>query len=474
MAQAIAREVLGPGSWSTRVGSLLRPPVTCPASTTAQEAAALMTRERTPWLLVLRPGGWGVLTEQDLSGQVLATGRSPQTAVGELVPGITPGVASDRTATDVLLLMLESGIRHVPILDAQRRVLGLVSESDLVGLTWRSPLALRSTIESAEDTSTVVAAGRELPHAVWSMVEGGVDAVDAGRMITLVIEAMTRRLLDLAVERLGAPPVPWAWLSLGSAARREQGIVTDQDHALAFDPSGEPLEEVDRYFLEVATAVTSSLAAAGIPRCKAKVVAEERALRRPLEHWVEAFNDWMDDPRLEAGRQASILFDYRRAAGPLEAEDTLGQVIGSSPNRPSFLRQLAKQGLDARPPGRINGDGRIVDVKAVGLTPIVNLARSYALESGVTEAGTLDRLRLATARGRIDDGTRLGLTEAFRLMWRLRIERHASCVENGKLPDDLVDPGTIGPLTRAELKEAFRFVRRAQRALRRDHRLLSS
>ena len=82
----------------------------------------------------------------------------------------------------------------------------------------------------------------------------------------------------------------------------------------------------------------------------------------------------------------------------------------------------------------------------MGLTPIVNLARSHALESGVTEAGTLDRLDLAAAHGRIDEETRLGLAEAFRLLWRIRLERHASCVEDGIVPDDLIDPGPLGRL----------------------------
>ena len=458
------------GPWSTRVGALLRPPISCSASITVQQAAALMARERTPSLLVRHERGWRVLTQEDLSARVLATGRSPQTPVGDVVTPLTAALPSDRAVGDALVFMLESGLRHVPIVDADRRVLGVVSDADLAGLRFRSPLSLRTTIESAEDEATVAAAGRQLPNVVWAMVEAGVDAVEASRMVTLIIEAMARRLLDLAVERLGPPPVPWAWLSLGSAARREQGIVTDQDHALAFDPEGQPFEEVDHYFFDLAVAVTSGLEQAGIPRCKAKVVAEERSLRRPLEHWVIAFNDWMDNPKLGAGRQASILFDYRRSAGPLEAEHSFARVIGSSPDRPRFLRQLAKQAVEARPPRRV--DGRVINVKDAGLTPIVNLARSYALESGVTEARTLDRLDLAMRHGRIDEETRAGLTEAFRLCWGIRMERHAACMEGGGVPDDLVDPATLGPLTRVELKAAFRFVRRAQRTLRRYHRLL--
>jgi signal-transduction protein with cAMP-binding, CBS, and nucleotidyltransferase domain len=62
---------------------------------------------------------------------------------------------------------------------------------------------------------------------------------------------------------------------------------------------------------------------------------------------------------------------------------------------------MAKQAVEARPPAHV--DGRLVDVKARGLTPIVNLARSYPLECGVGEPRTTERLELAAAQGRIDD-----------------------------------------------------------------------
>ena len=107
--------------------------------------------------------------------------------------------------------------------------------------------------------------------------------------------------------------------------------------------------------------------------------------------------------------------------------------------------------------------------ECAGLTPIVNLARSYALECGVSEPGTIERLQLVAARGRIDDETYQGVIEAFRLMWRIRLEHHAACVLEGRAADDT--SAALEPLTRAELREAFRFVRRAQRSLRRHHGL---
>jgi CBS domain-containing protein len=473
MVQAIERVV--PRSWSVRLGSLLRPPVTCAASTTAVEAAATMTRERTPWLLVRGRDGLGIVTEQDLSARVLALGRDPRTPIGEIAGGLAEEIPSDRTAADVLLSMLESGARHVPVVDARRRLLGVVSDVDLVGLGWRSPLQLRSRIESATDVPGVAAAGLDLPRIVAGLIDEGADPIDVARMVTLVIDALTQRFIELAVQRLGAPPVPWAWMMLGSAARREQAAITDQDHALAFELNGEPLEQVDEYFLELATAVTSGLAAAGIPRCHADVVAENRSLRRPLDHWVTAFTDWMDDPRIESGRQASILFDQRRSAGPLEAERTLGAIIGSAPSKPRFIARLAKQAVDVPAPpipargfpfGSLRRGEWTFDVKRAGLTPIVNLARSYALEAGVTEAGTLRRLSGAAACGRIYEQSRGDLTEAFRLMWRIRLEHHARCVEGGRPVDDLIDGRFVGSLSRAHLAEAFKIIRHEQRSLR--------
>src|SRR5262245_22582684 len=473
MVQAIERVV--PRPWSMPLGSLLRPPVTCAASTTVVEAAATMTRERTPWLLVRGRDGLGIVTEQDLSARVLATGRDPRTPIGEIAAGLAQEIASDRTAADVLLSMLESGVRHVPVVDARRRLLGVVSDVDLVGLGWRSPLQLRSRIESTTDVPGVAAAGLELPRIVAGLVDEGADPIDVARMVTLVIDALTQRFIGLAVDQLGPPPVPWAWMMLGSAARREQAAITDQDHALAFALDGEPLEEVDGYFLELATAVTSGLEVAGIPRCHADVVAENRSLRRPLDHWVTAFTDWMDDPRLESGRQASILFDQRRAAGPLEAERTLDAIIKSAASKPRFTARLARQAVDVPAPpiparvfpfGARKRDEWTFDVKREGLTPIVNLARSYALEAGLVEAGTLRRLSGAASSGRISERSRGDLTEAFRLLWRIRLEHHARCVEGGERVADLSASRSVGSLSQAHLTEAFRIIRHEQRSLR--------
>ena len=77
---------------------------------------------------------------------------------------------------------------------------------------------------------------------------------------------------------------------------------------------------MDRYFASLAEAVTTDLEAAGIPRCDGGVMATEQPLRRPLTHWTAAFRGWMEDVGTGGSFQASIVFDYRRIAGTLDAE----------------------------------------------------------------------------------------------------------------------------------------------------------
>jgi CBS domain-containing protein len=106
-----------------------------------------------------------------------------------------------------------------------------------------------------------------------------------------------------------------------------------------------------------------------------------------------------------------------------------------------------------------------VDLKHRGILIVGNLARAHAVRSGVTAKRTLDRLRGAEGAGAIDAETREGLEEAFRFLWEVRLRHHVERYRAGLELDDLVDPNELGSVARQGLKEAFRIVARAQKAL---------
>ena len=454
------------------VGALVRrAPVTCDPVTAVADAAGLMARERVSSLLIpYADGTVGILTDRDLRTRVVAERRSADTPVREVMTPRAETVPADAMVGEVLLRMLEGGFHHFPIADPGGRVVGVVTDTDLMGIGRNTPFALKSAIERAPDRDAVASAIGELPDVITALVDSSADPVDVGHIIAFSIDAATRRLLELGIAEQGEPPFPWAWLALGSAARQEQAIRTDQDHAMAFEGDPDP---ADASLAPLAEFVTAGLEAAGIARCNGDVMATNPALRLPLQDWVRRFDFWMNEQSPKASEQLSIIFDFRRVAGKLEAEAALDEIMATAVNRPIFLTHLARRALDLRPPiGFVRGlivergdHPGTVDLKHGGILIVGNLARAWATRAGVTAKRTLHRLRAAEGAGAIDAETREGLEEAFRFLWEVRLRHHVEQMRAGEPPDDFVDPKALGGVARQGLKEAFRIIARAQKKL---------
>lgn len=111
-----------------RVGH--RSPVSVAPSATIAEAMQLMRRRSVGCLLVIDDGALkGIFTERDVLRRVLAkeaTASSDDAITTVMTPD--PVVARADEALKVLLSrMYEGGFRHLPLLDADDRVLGTIS-----------------------------------------------------------------------------------------------------------------------------------------------------------------------------------------------------------------------------------------------------------------------------------------------------------------------------------------------------------
>lgn len=73
----------------------------------------------------------GIITDRDIVVQAIAEGFDPDTATaGDLARGTPIWVDANADTDEVLDLMIESGIRRLPVIEDQRLV-GMISEADL-------------------------------------------------------------------------------------------------------------------------------------------------------------------------------------------------------------------------------------------------------------------------------------------------------------------------------------------------------
>jgi CBS domain-containing protein len=184
--------------------------------------------------------------------------------------------------------------------------------------------------------------------------------------------------------------------------------------------------------------------------------------------WSEVFRECLETPDRSHLIRANVAFDFRQIAGSLEVTPALVAVLREAKNHPDLLRQLARSATDFKPPLGFRGslaNGKGLDLKKGGTIPIANLARFFALSNGITISGTTARLEAVQAAGALDVETAAALREAFEIVMRIRLDNHAAQIEAGAEPNNVVAPASLPPLTRAQLREAFRAIAHAQKLL---------
>ncbi len=104
-------------------------------SATVMEAIKLMDEKGVGSLIVLNTKGKiaGIFTERDCFRKVILQGKSPTDVLVRAVMSKKVTYASPEDSIDgCMTLMTEKRIRHVPVLDNQEHVVGIVSIGDLV------------------------------------------------------------------------------------------------------------------------------------------------------------------------------------------------------------------------------------------------------------------------------------------------------------------------------------------------------
>jgi CBS domain-containing protein len=452
-----------------RLSSLVdREPLVLEPDMSLRDVARAMTDAGRPAALVRLDGEMGLVTDAELREQGLAADRSPEDPVRTIAQKEPLRAPADHTVGEVLVDLLEAQRRDICVTDRNGRIVGLLGIEDLAG-GEHSSFAIRRELAEAPDLEALVATVTDgLPRLLTSLLSAGLAPLDITRVLAAESDVVTMRLLDFAFERHGQAPVAWAWLALGSVARREMTLASDQDNAFAYaDDAG---NEAVEFFARVATDVNDGLARCGFGEDNAEVLARSPRWRMSAGEWRDELQACLEHPDRSHLVRAAVTFDFRHVGGGLEIVPSLVEVLRSAREYPDFLGRLARTVTDWPVPLKRRGkfdtdeEGRI-DLKKGGALPVANLARFYAISSGITTSGTLARLLAAEDTGHLDAVQATNLREAFSLVARIRLEHHAACLRAGSPLDNLVDPEGLPELQRATLREALQEVAEQQKKM---------
>lgn len=424
----------------------------------------------------------GIFTQSDVLKRIVLPGTAldnPIHTVMSLHPHTLPLAAN---AYDAALAMAMHGVRHVLAVDEGGRLKGVVSERDLFTLQRVGLRQIRQTIDTATNIDMLLQASQDVRQLSLNMLAQGVGAEQITQFISALNDTLTRRIIEINLDKHDLYGIDWAWLSFGSEGRDEQTFSTDQDNGIVFICTDIMDRELTQWrLLEFARDVNDDLDKCGFPLCTGKIMASNPELCLTLEEWEEKFFNWISTPEPQALLNASIFFDFRPLFGKFNLAHRMRlSLLKLTAINPLFLRMMAGNAVSVVPPLGMIRDfvtdadpdyPGTIDLKKFGSRLFIDAARIFALGNAVSVTNTVQRLKQSAPTMNISQDEVAAAIAGFNFIQLLRLRHQHVEQTQGRLGDNRVRPDDLNEVERRILKESFRQARKLQQRLKLDYQV---
>ncbi len=450
-------------------------PAEVTAETTLREIVGLMATSKFTAVVVVdaerRPVG--IITEQDIVRRV-AFNADPDQSAPDIMTAPVHTIGAWERLFIAIARMRRLGHRHLPVVDGQGRLSGIL---DLHDTMVHAAGSLIDEIEeltqddSIDGLTEIKAAQVDVAD---QMLRDGVSASEIQTLLSHVNNDIYRRLTDLNLAALAAegsePPVGFTLIIMGSGGRSENYIYPDQDFGfIVADYPDERHTEIDQWFIDLAARVSNDLDKVGLPYCTGNVMATNPLWRKNLSQWKGQIDYWNRRANVTALISCDIFFDFQASWGdPSLASELRSYVTKVTKGNEPFMRALftadRDHGTARRWFGRFATERKDedhkgeVNLKLYGTLPLIEGVRLLALREGVEVTGTLARLeslleRNVATRDEFDD-----LTSAYKTISDLLLRNQIGDFKAGRKVSGFVHPKKLSRWQKRRLREAFKAV----------------
>ncbi|GAB6097895.1 hypothetical protein JCM14469_41490 [Desulfatiferula olefinivorans] len=440
----------------------------CTPELPIREAAKLMNNRSTDVLLVRTEDetDHGVLTDHDLRKALIRPDNPGEKTVSDIMTDHIVSLPGQASVFEAWHVMMDRKISHLFITDTGEKIKGVLSSNDILAIQNYSPSVLLCNIKESQTPDDIIRLKSVRPYLITTLIESGAKPQNINHLTTLISDTILTKFIEFAIDQLGPPPVPFAFIVFGSEGREEQTLHTDQDNAIVFAdvPPGD-LEGVNAYFLAMGTRVCTWLDEVGYSFCYGNNMAMNPEYCQPLDTWKQYFSKWIFSAGAEDLLQTKIFFDFRIAYGESRFETALREHLNTcvSDNH-RFFQMLARNILPMAPPIGLFGNFIVessgenrgsFDIKS-SMMPIVDFARIYALKNKIATSNTIMRLDALRDMKVLTELNHQEMVQAYNYLMQIRLRIQAEAVSNrSRHPNNYVYPKTLTSIEQKLLKEIF-------------------
>ena len=405
---------------------------------TIDQAIQTMFKKKTDCLLLAKDENnyLGIITNTDIQNRILYLNLKPDNPAYLIMSSPIVSINEHNTVMDAMRICNEKGMSHLLVRDSFNDVSGIFNTKNIYGTLVKSLTFYVHDISKSDTIDKLKHQNRELQLLLRPLIRSEVSASYLTNITTAFADAITQKVIELAIDDLGQPPVAFSFICLGSEGRKEESLFTDQDNAIIFeDVAKESEPAVNSYFIKLGEKVCSSLNEIGYAFCKGNIMAMNEQWCKPLSVWEKYFISWISTPEPKNLLDASIFFDFRHVFGDEFFTARLRETvsIGIKAN-PQFLYHLAHNAYNTKVQhvsgGIILSDKHadLVDLKSA-VVPIIMFARIYALQNHIHSTNTLDRLHTLKEKHIVNEATIDEIIYAYNFLMKLRFKNQVDLLE---------------------------------------------
>lgn len=450
------------------------PVVTCSMSDPVSAISRVMAEKDISAVVALdseqRPRG--IITESSLVKHLIAQQLYPIAScrVEQIVNSHLVTVGPESFIGQALVSMIRNKTRYLIVME-RGKLVGIIAMVDLIKLRSTGQMLLTHSMESQQSIQGLSTISREMNHILGDMVAEKAAIGEILDVMSELHERLTQRVLELSEERMklegwGSAPVDYCWINLGSAARYEQTLRTDQDNAILYaDTEPQMREAVDAYFRKFAEIVIEGLEACGFARCPENISPVHDQWRKSHSGWLQWVKKWSKTLLPQDNRMMAILLDMRPVWGNKSLSRNFADSLFSTCSQSLQVRRKPADG-DPFQPVSVGFSGTIVteksgshkdeiNLKNAGIQHLIGGIRILAAGSGIQEPATLGRLDQLVAAGTISSEESLLYRTSFESLMMLDLSENLKKIGQGRFPNHYLDPYALRKRERILLKDAL-------------------
>lgn len=409
----------------------------------------------------------GIVTDKDLRAKIATGLYTIDVSVDKIMSSPVITVEENLSIAEAQMLMLKNNVGHLCVTEDgtnQSKIIGIISEHDIVVAQANNPGVLLKQIRKAEKTADLKHLREKLTDLIQNSIDKNIPLNHICSIVGEINNAIIKRCIELSIDKIGSPPpAKFAWLNIGSQGRKEQLLLTDQDNAIVFeDVADDRYDEVKKYFLNLAEKVTIRLNKVGYEFCPANMMASNPLWCKSVTDWCNQFKGWINTPGEKGILMCTIFFDYDFVYGVESLLNPIFETIqNETENNDLFFAYLGADALKNPPPlgffrqFLVENDGEhkdSFDIKARALISLIDAARILALHQGIFgNSNTAYRYNKLAEKEPQNASIYEACNEAFLELVKFRTEEGLKNNSDGRY----LNLSELSKLDKVKLKNAF-------------------